>query len=90
MDLTTVITNTTIVTGNPARTVLHHAGIAITEDRIASVGPTGEVEQRGCPSSNERRQKAALEYKGYVLQANWLEGSATSPTRNWSGPLEKT
>ena len=43
--MTTVIANTTIVTGNPARTVLHHAGIAISEDRIDSVGPTGQVEQ---------------------------------------------
>ena len=43
--MTTVIANTTVVTGNPARTVLHHAGIAISEDRIAAVGPTGEVEQ---------------------------------------------
>ena len=43
--MTTVIADTTVVTGNPARTVLHQAGIAISEDRIASVGPTVEVQQ---------------------------------------------
>ena len=43
--MTTVITNATIITGDPARTILHDAGIAISEGRIASVGPTGEVAQ---------------------------------------------
>ena len=43
--MTTVIGNATIVTGNPARTVLHDGGIAISGDRIVSVGPTAEVRQ---------------------------------------------
>ncbi len=43
--MTTVIANTTIVTGDAGRTVLHHAGIAISEDRIVSVGPTDAVQQ---------------------------------------------
>ena len=43
--MTTVIANTTVVTGNPARTVLHDASIAVTADRITSVGPAAEVER---------------------------------------------
>ena len=43
--MTTVIANATIVTGDPARTVLHNAAMAISEDRVASVGPTEEVQQ---------------------------------------------
>ena len=39
----TVISNTTIVTGNAARTVLHNVAIAIDGDRIAAIGPTAEV-----------------------------------------------
>ena len=45
MDMTTVIANTTIVTGDAGHTVLHDAGIAISEDRIVSVGPTDEIRQ---------------------------------------------
>ena len=41
--MTTVIANATIVTGNAGRTVLHDAGIAVSEGRIAAVGPTAEV-----------------------------------------------
>ena len=43
--MTTVIADTTVVTGDPARTVLHHASIVISEDRIVSLGPSGEVQQ---------------------------------------------
>ena len=43
--MTTVISNATIVTGNPSRAVLGDAAIAISEDRIVSVGATGEVTQ---------------------------------------------
>ncbi len=43
--MTIVIANTTIVTGNPDRAVLHDAGIAISEDRIVSLGPAEEVQQ---------------------------------------------
>ncbi len=43
--MTTVITNATIVTGDPARTVLHNAGIAISNDTIAAMGSTGEIER---------------------------------------------
>ena len=39
----TIITNATIVTGNAGRDVLHDSAIAIAGDRIASIGPTGEV-----------------------------------------------
>ena len=41
--MTTVIADATIVTGNPSRAVLRDAAIAISEDRIVSVGTTGEV-----------------------------------------------
>ena len=43
--MTTVIANTTAVTGNAGRDVLHQAGIAISEDCIASIGPTDAVRQ---------------------------------------------
>ena len=43
--MTTIIANATIVTGNAERDVLYNAGIAISEDRIASIGPTGDVRQ---------------------------------------------
>ncbi|MCY4558705.1 MAG: amidohydrolase family protein [Chloroflexi bacterium] len=43
--MTTVIANATIVTGNAGRDVLHDAGIAIVEDRIAAIGPTDDVRQ---------------------------------------------
>ena len=48
--MTTIIANTTVVTGDAGRTVWHDAGIAISEDRIAAVGPTGEV-QRAHPDA---------------------------------------
>lgn len=41
--MTTVIANATIVTGNAGRDVLHDAGIVISEDRIAAIGPTDDV-----------------------------------------------
>ncbi len=41
--MTTVIANATIVTGDAGRTVLHDAAIAVSDDRIVSVGPTAEV-----------------------------------------------
>lgn len=43
--MTTVIANTTVVTGDAGRTVLRDAGIAISEARIVSVGQTAEVRQ---------------------------------------------
>ena len=43
--MTTVIANTTVVTGGPARTVLHQAAIAIAGDRVVAVGPTEDVRQ---------------------------------------------
>ena len=43
--MTTIIANATIVTGNQSRDVLHQSAIAISEDRIVSVGPTAEIEQ---------------------------------------------
>ncbi len=41
--MTTIIANATIGTGDPARTVLHDAAIAITGDRIAAVGRTDTI-----------------------------------------------
>ncbi len=41
--MTTVISNATIVTGDPGRTVLYDAAIAIDGSRIAAVGPANEV-----------------------------------------------
>ena len=43
--MTTVIANATVVTGAAGRTVLHDAAIAVSDDRIVSVGPTEEVRQ---------------------------------------------
>ena len=43
--MTTIIANATIVTGDPGRTVLHEAAIAISEDRIVSLGTTAQVQQ---------------------------------------------
>ncbi len=48
--MTTIINNATIVTGDAGHTVWHDAGIAISEDRIAAVGPSGEV-QRAYPDA---------------------------------------
>ena len=39
----TVITNATIVTGDPARTILYDSALAIRESAIAALGPTGAV-----------------------------------------------
>ena len=43
--MTIVITNATIVTGDSGRTVLHDAAIAVSEDRIVAIGPTGQVRE---------------------------------------------
>ncbi len=43
--MTTVIGNATIVTGNAGRDILHDAGIAVSEDRIAAIGLTDDVRQ---------------------------------------------
>jgi cytosine/adenosine deaminase-related metal-dependent hydrolase len=43
--MTTVIANATIVTGDAGRTVLHDTAIAVSDDRIVSVGPTEDVRQ---------------------------------------------
>ena len=43
--MTTVIANATIVTGNAGRDVLRDAAIAISDDRIASIGPTDDLRQ---------------------------------------------
>ena len=41
--MATVIKNATIYTGEPGRTLLHEAAIAIDGDKIVDVGPTSEV-----------------------------------------------
>ena len=41
--MTTVIKNATIVTGNPGRTILYGAAIAIDANKIVAIGPTPEV-----------------------------------------------
>ena len=41
--MATVIKNATIYTGEPSRTLLHEAAIAIDGDKIVDVGPTSEV-----------------------------------------------
>ncbi len=40
----TIITNATVVTCNPSRTVLYDAGIAIDGGRISAIGHTSEIE----------------------------------------------
>ncbi len=39
----TVITNTTIVTGDPARTILYDAALAVRDGTIAALGASGEI-----------------------------------------------
>jgi 5-methylthioadenosine/S-adenosylhomocysteine deaminase len=41
-----VIRDTTVVTGDAARTVRHGASIVVDADRIAAVGPVEEVDRR--------------------------------------------
>ena len=41
--MTTVIKNATIVTGNPGRTILYGAAVAVDANKIVAVGPTEEV-----------------------------------------------
>ena len=41
--MTTVIANATVVIGDAGRTVLHDAGIAVSDDRIVALGPSAEV-----------------------------------------------
>ena len=48
--MTTIIANTTVVTGDPGRAVWRDAAIAVSEDRIVAVGPSGEV-QRAYPDA---------------------------------------
>ena len=44
--MTTIITNTTIVTCDPQRAVHYGAAMAIDEGRIAAIGPSDEIEAR--------------------------------------------
>ena len=44
--MTTIITNTTIVTCDPQRTVRYGAAMAIDEGRIAAIGTSDEIEAR--------------------------------------------
>ena len=55
--MTTVIANAIVVTGNADEDVLHNAAIAISEDRIASTGPTEEVGQASSASNRERSSR---------------------------------
>ncbi|MCS7206367.1 MAG: hypothetical protein NZ951_00265 [Dehalococcoidia bacterium] len=41
--MTILITNTTIVTCDPARTILSNAALAVENDRLVALGPAGEV-----------------------------------------------
>ena len=40
----TVIKNTTVVTGNSGRDVIHDGAVAIDGDKVLSVGPSSEIE----------------------------------------------
>jgi 5-methylthioadenosine/S-adenosylhomocysteine deaminase len=42
----TIVGNTTIVTGDPGRTVLHGASLAVEGAHIAAIGPPGEIDRR--------------------------------------------
>jgi len=44
--VSTIIRNATIITGDPAGTVLHDAAVAIDGARIAAVGPSDEIARR--------------------------------------------
>ena len=41
--MTTVFTQTTIVTADAGRTVLHESALAVDGDVIAAIGPTDEL-----------------------------------------------
>ena len=44
--MTTIITDTTIVTCDPQRAIHYGAGMAVEDRRIAAIGPTAEIEAR--------------------------------------------
>ena len=44
--MTTLIKDTTVVTGDPQRTILYGAAIAVQGDRIEAIGPTSDIESR--------------------------------------------
>ena len=44
--MTTIITDTTIVSCDPQRAIHYGAGLAIEDGRIAAIGPTAEIEAR--------------------------------------------
>ncbi|MCH8109965.1 MAG: amidohydrolase family protein, partial [Chloroflexi bacterium] len=41
--MTTIIRNTTIVTGDAGRSILYDAAIAVQDDRIAALGPSDDM-----------------------------------------------
>ena len=44
--MTTIIRDTTVVTGDLGRTILYDSTIAIQDDRITAIGPSDEVLSR--------------------------------------------
>ena len=63
--MTTVIKNATIVTGNPGRTILYGAAIAIDADKIVAVGPTPEV-LAGYPGAEQVEGAGKAVFPGLV------------------------
>ena len=43
VEMTTIIGNATIVTGNPGRAILYDAALAVQGDRIMAIGSTAEI-----------------------------------------------
>ena len=63
--MTTTITNTTIVTCDPQRTVHYGAAIAIDEGRIAAIGSSDEIEAR-YPDADSVDGRARAVFPGMV------------------------
>ena len=63
--MTTVIKNATIVTGNPGRTILYGAAIAVEANKIVAVGPTAEV-LAGHPAAEQVEGTGKAVFPGLV------------------------
>jgi 5-methylthioadenosine/S-adenosylhomocysteine deaminase len=60
-----LITDTTIVTGEPERRILDHAAIAVEADRILALGPSAEIE-RAHPDFERLPGRGLAVFPGFV------------------------
>ena len=63
--MTTILTNTTIVTCNPQRDILYDAALAIDDGRIVAIGPTPEIEA-AYPSADRVDGRARAVFPGLI------------------------